>query len=325
MSEPTLSQYYSESLNLTEQQPLTPYIEITVCGVTITNFTVDGENTSFDGKLTDTFMEFVYHRKAVAAENESGNKFELTLFDETAIEVEALLCQALQEVQGATGTGVDGEGGGNTNAADAAGIQTMSYEAVMKRDYGKYKKGQKVTVTRTPDGKWLINGETKVKDSNNSLWGKYFDLKTQKYNNKVTYSKSQAEAFVNSQGYKSETGYLVWANKYTQKVYVFKGSKGNWVLQGTYKASTGSFAYSQGSDPGVYVNSNSKIYDKSPVKTNDRGATMYYCMSYSSPGGNALHAGGNGKPKTHGCVAIDSKGVKYVYNNCPINTRVVVY
>ena len=86
-------------------------------------------------------MEFVYHRKAVAAENESGNKFELTLFDETAIEVEALLCQALQEVQGATGTGVDGEGGGNTNAADAAGIQTMSYEAVMKRDYGKYKKG----------------------------------------------------------------------------------------------------------------------------------------------------------------------------------------
>ncbi len=53
------------------------------------------------------------------------------------------------------------------------------------------------------------------------------------------YTDAQKVGFVNSMGYESVTGYLVWVNLYTQKVNVFQGTKGDWTLVQSFPCSTG--------------------------------------------------------------------------------------
>ena len=151
-------------------------------------------------------------------------------------------------------------------------------------------------------------------------------LKTQLTNSKTVYTKATAEAFINSKqaGYVgSETEYLFYCSKYTQHVYVFKGSSRNWHLIRTMKCTTGSYKY--GVDT---TNSFSyKIYNKYKKYRSNRGV-LYYCMHFSSPGGNSIHQRGSsslGKPNTHGCIGLKKKDAVWVYRHLPVNTRVVVY
>lgn len=325
---------YQKSLNLMENQPLYPFIEVQIGGVTLTDFT---------DEMSDTLMQFVCTRQGVAQTNYSGDKFELTLYDDTAVEIERVLYSGMQmaasvDTSGESGEDLssseslgdsDGSGGGNTYIGldkskwnDPSYVKTMYYSATMKKSAGKYKKGEKVTLCRTLSGKWVINGDLKVKDNNNAGWSKYFNMHKQIYDGNHKYSKATAEAWINSTGIGSNTNWLLWANKYCQKVYIFKGSKGNWVLQKTYKAGTGSYGNSVGSDNGVYTKK--KLYDKHMVY-HYGNFTMYYFQHYTSKWGSGVHSGGKGRPSTHGCIAIQNKGAKWVFETLPINSRVVMY
>ena len=69
LSGPTFDfSHFSESLNLTEQQPLYPFVEISIGGYTVTDYQDD---------ISDTLMDFVYYRNTETIENSAGNKFEL--------------------------------------------------------------------------------------------------------------------------------------------------------------------------------------------------------------------------------------------------------
>lgn len=196
-------------------------------------------------------------------------------------------------------------------------VKTMSYKAKLLKKVGSYAKGKKVVVTRNRKKQWIIEADGTVVPNKSDM-----DLLTQIYDPNCRYTKEQVEAWINAQGTASSTEWLFWCNKYGQRVYIFKGKKGAWVLQKSYKCGTGNIKYGDGSDQGV--NFSWKIWDKQKVFEGPRGK-QYYNQHYSSKWGNSIHKGSVGKPSTHGCIALAEKAAIWVFNNLPINTRVVVF
>ena len=195
-------------------------------------------------------------------------------------------------------------------------VKTMFYKAKLKRNIGKHKKGETVTLTINRKKQWIMTDGTVVEKR------AYMDLTKQIYDANCKYSKEIAEAWVNNEGFSSKTGYLFWANKWGQHVYIFKGSKKNWTLFKTFRCGTGSIKDGDGGDPGLYFKA--KIYDKQKAYKGPRGM-QYWNMHYSSLYGNCIHKGAVGKPSTHGCIALSENQAKWAFENLPLNTRVILY
>lgn len=150
-------------------------------------------------------------------------------------------------------------------------------------------------------------------------WGNYYTTKD--------YTQEVKEAWVNKQGYSSDTDYLIWCNLYTQRVNIFKGSKGNWKLVFCSQCASGKnstptplevtkILYKSNKwDFGSYYVHHVSVFDSS------RGfhSMLYNYSSYT------LYDGTMGKPASHGCVRMPDKGVQYIWDNCPVNTTVVIY
>lgn len=192
----------------------------------------------------------------------------------------------------------------------------MFYWATLKKKIGTHPKGQSVRVFRMGDGKWYLRDNAIVPKKDD------MDLTKQVYDPNFKYTNAQAEHWVNSRGFQSDTNFLFWCNKYGQRVYIFQGSKGNWRLVKTYKCGTGNIAHGDGSDQGIGFQW--KIWDKKQVFQGPQ-VKQYWNMHYSSLHGNSIHKGPYGKPSTHGCIALGETAVKWVYNNVPINSRVIVF
>ena len=157
------------------------------------------------------------------------------------------------------------------------------------------------------------------------------------HNDSVYYSKEAKEAFVNQlHDYSSSTNYLVWVNLYSTTVNIFQGSKGNWKLIKTGECTIG--APNTPTRVGVF-----SIYSKTHHWSFDDyniGRTDVSRCNYVSlfDGGIAFHTRlyysgtstfyGNSSLSaelSHGCVRCPDEIAIFIYNNCPIGTRVVVY
>jgi hypothetical protein len=195
-------------------------------------------------------------------------------------------------------------------------VPTMSYKAKVLKNNGAYKKGDKVTVTRNRQKQWVLKDGTVFPDKS------YLDLQKQIYDASCRVSRECAEKWINSQDVKSQTEWLLWCNKYGQRVYVFRGRKGAWSLQKTCKCGTGNIEYGDGSDQGVSFGW--KIYDKQKTYQGPRGIQKWN-QHYTSEWGNSIHQGKTGEPSTHGCIALGETAAKWVFDNVPINSRVVVF
>lgn len=185
-----------------------------------------------------------------------------------------------------------------------------------------YKKGDTAKATKKVKGGWVVllsdGSKASVKRTSFIFKKQYTDMSKK-------YDKATAESFINSLGTKSDTEYLFWCNKYTQYVYIFKGKAKAWTLVKRFHCTTGSIAKGQGSD--TKQSFSKKIYDKNKVFKGPYG-NQYYNMHFSSLHGNSIHkrAGAkNGLPLTHGCIGMAKTGIMWVFNNVPINTRVVVF
>ncbi len=172
------------------------------------------------------------------------------------------------------------------------------------------KKGQKVYAPKKSSGTvtaQLADGRRfKIKAGNLKYTSNLYTV------NK-TYSKSTAENYINSKGYSSSTGYLIWINQYTTTVTIFKGSKGKWkqvrsclcvvgrngkTPVGTYRICKRDSAYG---GPRLYFTWNGH-----------KGNSFHRYIT-------SLHRGS----QSLGCVRMGNSDLDYLANHCSMGTTVV--
>ena len=154
------------------------------------------------------------------------------------------------------------------------------------------------------------------------------------HNDNVEYSKEVKEAFVNEvHDYSSATNYLIWCNLYTTTVNIFQGSQGNWKLIHSGECCIGTPATP--TRPGIY-----SLYSRAYYWSFDGGGKLDYSRCYYASlfdGGIAFHTrlyitGTNtyvnsalSAEISHGCVRCPDDIAKFIYYQCPLGTKVVVY
>ena len=141
------------------------------------------------------------------------------------------------------------------------------------------------------------------------------------------YSQEIMEAFVNEKGYTSSTRYLIWVSLKTQTVNVFEGSKGEWHLIRSMPCASG-----KNSTPtarGEFAIKN-KVWEWDFGSYKVRNVTVFY-------GGYAFHSriynrsysvmldDAIGYPASDGCLRMLDEDCRYIIDEMPYNTRVVVY
>lgn len=135
------------------------------------------------------------------------------------------------------------------------------------------------------------------------------------------YDKISAEYFANGLGRSSKTKYLIWVSTYTQHVYVFQGSRGKWKLIKDWECSTGA-----GQSP------TPTGFDKQLISQGEYRRTSYrHEVRWWSPfqTWNSIHGKRSfwamGAPASNGCVRNFDPNAKWIYDNCPIGTALVVW
>ena len=136
--------------------------------------------------------------------------------------------------------------------------------------------------------------------------------------------------FEKAQGYYSDTGYLILCSLATQRTAVFKGSKGKWTLMREMIVSTG-----------APINPTPKGEYKTTVHTehfNSYGVRAWYATGFIG-GLYLFHSSPYeidseprvctddrlGEPHSHGCVRMKLEDAKWMYDNLPLRTKVVIF
>ena len=146
------------------------------------------------------------------------------------------------------------------------------------------------------------------------------------YNSSKAYSNAQVTQWVNARNIprtsrhcSSPADYLILASKFNQHVWLFKWSGQKWIIVKDLSGGVCSTAcrFNANHPNDIYGFATCGVYNYSP-STNGR--------HYSNPyGGNDLHSGGKGRPKTSGCIALNKKMLKWVKKKAPYGTRVVLF
>lgn len=182
------------------------------------------------------------------------------------------------------------------------------------------KKGTKLAVTAKSGT--TVNGYLKNGDRV-SIKRKYLKYTGLDVDGKKDYSKALKQEFVNSKGYTSNTDWLIWVSERTCKVYVYKGSRGKWKLKKTYPCCVG--RWQNRTSSGV------RSILKKEWSNTYNGYVLYFSSgtgTTSNPNGCAFHPKVDnrmGKAISHGCIRMERSDLNYLYRNCPVGTRVVVY
>lgn len=182
-------------------------------------------------------------------------------------------------------------------------------------------KGTKLTVTAKTGS--TVNGYLKNGDSI-TIKRSYLKYTGLDSSSKKDYSKKLKEEFVNLKGYASKTNWLIWVSEMTFKVNVYKGSRGKWKLQESFPCCIGKWSTRTAS--GV-----KKILSKSGPNAKYGGPVITFSIgdgSSENPEGCAFHRqvdSNMSKAVSNGCIRMKLNDLMYIYRNCPVETRVVVY
>jgi hypothetical protein len=142
-----------------------------------------------------------------------------------------------------------------------------------------------------------------------ALWKKHIDVDK-------TYTEEEATLYVNKRGLKSSTKYLIWVNPYTQKEYIFKGKKGKWKLvKGPWVVSTGRATMPTATGSTAFRR-------KLPSQ---HGTPYWNVTDFFSIHGKQKRWPDLGWPQSGACVRNTTPHAKWIYNTCPLRTRVFVF
>ncbi|MDO5142687.1 MAG: S-layer homology domain-containing protein, partial [Eubacteriales bacterium] len=153
---------------------------------------------------------------------------------------------------------------------------------------------------------------------------------TTSYAVKNDYSATEKEVWVNAKGYASKTPYLAWINRAYQHVNIFKGSKGDWKLVKSFVVGTG--AASTPTPVGVtHVTYKSAAgwttgtYTVRPVVGFYPNSGYAFHSRLCYPGTDREYDFSSGYPVSHGCVRMQKSDIRWIYDNVPIGTTVVIF
>ena len=144
------------------------------------------------------------------------------------------------------------------------------------------------------------------------------------------YSTLEKEIWINAKGYSSKTQYLIWVNRAYPHANVFQGSKGNWKLIKSFLVGIG--APSTPTPTGVTTVSyksaggwTTSTYTVRPVVGFYPGTGYAFHSRLCYPGTDTEYDFSAGYPVSHGCVRMYKNDVKWIYNNIPVGTTVVIH
>lgn len=187
----------------------------------------------------------------------------------------------------------------------------------------KIKKGQRIETNGFAGGMYIFTGPDGKRHAVARINVKKpkAEYKSSRKNDK-NYTKEEAEFFINrfvkKEKVKSTKKYLIWVSEYNQHVYVFKKKDGKWkATNKNWECSTGK--------AGSPSPKGKKQIEK---KVRSRHGTPYWnCFQ----GYNAMHGVHSnwgsklGTIQSSGCIRNPNKRAKWIFNNCPIHTRVIVF
>lgn len=129
-----------------------------------------------------------------------------------------------------------------------------------------------------------------------------------------------------AQGYSSSTNYLILVDRASCVVGVYSGSKGKWSQRYIWSCAPGKASTPTVSGEfnvaakGYYFDSgNSRCF----YFTQFKGNYLFHSVLYHKNG--TLQDGRVGIPLSHGCVRLEIANAKWIYDNIPAGTHVVVY
>lgn len=129
-----------------------------------------------------------------------------------------------------------------------------------------------------------------------------------------------------AQGYSSSTKYLIMVDRKACVVGIYYGSRGNWTQQYAWPCALGKAAtptvggeFNVGGKGYYFDSGNSRCY----YYTQFKGNYLFHSVLYNKNG--TLQDGRVGIPLSHGCVRLEIGNAKWIYDNIPSGTHVVVY
>ncbi|MFW2487694.1 L,D-transpeptidase [Clostridium chromiireducens] len=132
--------------------------------------------------------------------------------------------------------------------------------------------------------------------------------------------------YVNSNNIISATNYLIWVNLNSFKVNIYKGSKNNWNLVHSYVCTIGKPStptpkgnYTVGVK-GLYFGVN-KGY-KCWYYTQFKGNYLFHSIIYNLDG--SVRDRRLGMKLSDGCIRLAKENAKWIYDNIPRGTKVVI-
>lgn len=144
---------------------------------------------------------------------------------------------------------------------------------------------------------------------------------------RTDYSEATMEGFVEQKGYSSSSGYLIWVSLKTQTVNLFSGSKGNWELVRSMPCASGKPATPTVKGTfRIQYRYNQWVFDGYKVRyvTGFYEGYAFHSRSYNNSFTQLLDPT-IGEPASHGCLRMLDEDCKFIYDNIPYGTTVVVY
>ena len=130
-----------------------------------------------------------------------------------------------------------------------------------------------------------------------------------------------------AQGYSSSTKWLILVDTSKNKVAVFNGSKGNWTLKKYWDCTSG--ASSSPTVTGTFkVQAKGMSFGSGYTcwyYTQFYGNYLFHSVLYNQGSKTSIQDGRLGINASHGCVRLSINNAKWIYDNIPRNTKVVIY
>ena len=132
-----------------------------------------------------------------------------------------------------------------------------------------------------------------------------------------------------AQAYSSRTGYLILIDKNTHYLSLYRGSRGNWSQDRSWKVDVGAPGTSTPS--GVFNLGTKLLYFDSGTcrcwyASQVTGSIYLHSVLYFQTGSpSRIMDGRLGMSISHGCIRMELSNAKWIWDNVPAGTTIVVY